>query len=70
MVQLPRAVQELEREFDMKFILTPLFLLPMTGCSGGGSDMTPVGAGLATVGLCLIISKLVERLRSKGDDDE
>ncbi len=53
------------------WIHLPVLLL-LSGCTRE-PDMTPIGGGLAIVGLALIVSAVIQRLphtRQKGDDYE
>ena len=53
----------------MSLLILLILCLFLTGC-GGVPDMGPIGAGLAIIGLSLIVSKLVERIRGNGGDHE
>lgn len=43
---------------------TVLYLSPLmfAGCTAGGPDMSPIGGGLAVVGLSIILAAFVLRL--------
>jgi hypothetical protein len=45
-----------------------LTMIPMAGCSA--VDTSPIGGGLAVVGLALIVAAVINTLAGKGGDDE
>jgi len=51
--------------------LMALFLITfLTGCSRSGPDMSPIGGGLAVIGLSVIVSTMIMRMRSKGGSSD
>ena len=51
-------------------LLMLLTMIPVAGCSRSGSDMGPVGSGLAVIGLALIVAAIINTLAGKGGDNE
>lgn len=54
----------------MRNLIALIFVSSMTGCVRGGSDMGPVGGGLAVIGLAMIVAAIINTLSGKGGDDE
>ncbi len=54
----------------MKIWILLLLICFLTGCGGSPNPGPSIGAGLAIIGLSLIVMKLVERIRENGGDHE
>jgi hypothetical protein len=54
----------------MRNLYALLLVACLTGCTRSGPDMSPVGGGLAVVGLSLIVSTLLIRIRQKGGSED
>jgi hypothetical protein len=51
-------------------LITLLTMIPIAGCSRSGPDMSPIGGGLAVIGLGIIIAAFIcSVFRSGGDND-
>lgn len=54
-------------------VITAMVILTFLSLTGCGSEPNPgpsIGAGLGIVGLSLIVSRLVERVRTKGGGND
>lgn len=54
----------------MRNLYALILVACMTGCTRSAVDTSPIGGGLAVVGLSIIVSTLVSRMRQKGGSDE
>jgi hypothetical protein len=51
--------------------LTALFLVAMlSGCARSQVDTSPIGGGLAVIGLSIILSTILLRMRIKGGSED
>lgn len=54
----------------MRGLIASLFLALLSGCSRSAVDTSPIGSGLAVIGLALIVAAIINTLAGKGGDDE
>ena len=55
----------------MRILITLLFIVCVSGCTRPEPDMSPIGGGLAVIGLSIIVSTVVVLVCGKGGlDDE
>jgi hypothetical protein len=60
----------MDRRWVVRNLIALLFVSCMTGCVRGGSDMGPVGGGLAVIGLGIIVAAFIcSVFRNGGDND-
>ena len=59
----------MERWCVVRSLIATLYIALLPGCSRG-SDMGPVGGGLAVIGLAMIVAAIINTLAGKGGDDE
>ena len=60
----------MDRRWVVRNLIALLFVSCMTGCVRGGSDMGPVGGGLAVIGLAMIVAAIINTISGKGGDDD
>lgn len=54
----------------MRNLCALILVACLTGCSRSAVDTSPIGGGLAVIGLSIIVSTLIARIRHKGGADD
>ena len=60
----------MDRRFVVRNLIALLFVSCMTGCVRSQPDMSPVGGGLAVIGLGIVVAAFIISVFGNGGRDE